>query len=397
MRILALVAVVVAMLAPLAGAATAVAIDESTHEGKIVTLDDKGLELQSGEQKRVVPLSDLESLKLQDADDFMGRKDQTVLIAPDGTQLVLSGLQIDDSSLTLQSALLGERKLPMSAASMIYLAAKDKTARDIAEICQTMHMGQKAADSLVVQRKPGDYMTVDGVIKKLDDKTVLFGRPNDKDLPVPRETVLAIRLAAVSTRPAPAAGAVTTKDGSEVQVTSVTFKDGKWELQSPTLGKIDAPADNVAQVRLVSQRVVELSSLKPSQVKEYGFLDRVFKHRVNQSAIGGPIKLKGQAYPSGLGLHSFCELTYDLGGGYTSFVALAGIDDAVRPAGNARLTILGDGKELFKPAAVGGLADPLPIRLDLRGVKQLVIRVDFGADKVDAGDDVDLAKAKLIK
>jgi hypothetical protein len=31
------------------------------------------------------------------------------------------------------------------------------------------------------------------------------------------------------------------------------------------------------------------------------------------------------------------------------------------------------------------------------GVKELMIRVDFGADKLDVGDQVDLVRARLIK
>jgi hypothetical protein len=58
---------------------------------------------------------------------------------------------------------------------------------------------------------------------------------------------------------------------------------------------------------------------------------------------------------------------------------------------------LADGKPLGESLHVTGQAEPQPVRLNVRGVKQLLIRVDFGPDGLGVGDHVDLAGARLIK
>jgi len=69
----------------------------------------------------------------------------------------------------------------------------------------------------------------------------------------------------------------------------------------------------------------------------------------------------------------------------------------VRPIGDADVTILCDDKPAGQVLRVTGKSDPADIKLDVTGVKKLTIRVDFGQDKLDAGDEVDLAGARLIK
>ena len=155
--------------------------------------------------------------------------------------------------------------------------------------------------------------------------------------------------------------------------------------------------DAVAKIVFSSDRVVALSSLRPAEVKEHGFLDRVFPYRVNRAVGGGVLRLGGQTYASGLGLHSFCELTWDLGGAYALLVATVGIDDAVRPGGNAELTFLGDGKPLCEPIRLTGKDAPRVVRLKLAKARRLTVRVGFGPDGLDVADHVNIAAARLIK
>ena len=57
---------------------------------------------------------------------------------------------------------------------------------------------------------------------------------------------------------------------------------------------------------------------------------------------------------------------------------MAGIDDDVRPLGNVRLQILGDGKTLLDANIAGSEKDPkltLAISLDVSGVRRLVLIV----------------------
>jgi alpha-galactosidase len=98
-----------------------------------------------------------------------------------------------------------------------------------------------------------------------------------------------------------------------------------------------------------------------------------------------------------LGLFSQTRLRYRIAGEYSRFRAVAGIDDAApRLNTSALLRISGDGRSLFEAEFAPG-EPPRPIDLDLGGVRELEILVDFGADQLNIGDFLDLADAKLTK
>jgi hypothetical protein len=81
--------------------------------------------------------------------------------------------------------------------------------------------------------------------------------------------------------------------------------------------------------------------------------------------------------------------------GFTHLVALAGIDDEVRPQGSVRLVVRGDEKVLFDEPISGGDA-PKNIRLSIDGVRRLTILADFG-DTNDVSGHLDLGNARLFK
>jgi alpha-glucosidase len=101
-------------------------------------------------------------------------------------------------------------------------------------------------------------------------------------------------------------------------------------------------------------------------------------------------------YETGLAIHSRTELTWDLDGEYERFAAVVGIDDAVRPGGDATLELIADG-HVLETVRLTGKDDSQVLRCDLTDVKQFTIRVDFGEDGLESGDHVDLAMARVIK
>ena len=57
--------------------------------------------------------------------------------------------------------------------------------------------------------------------------------------------------------------------------------------------------------------------------------------------------------------------------------------------------IEGDDRVLWEGTVAG--TDPAkPLELDIRGVRRLTVRVDFGKD-LDVGDHLDLCEARLVK
>lgn len=160
----------------------------------------------------------------------------------------------------------------------------------------------------------------------------------------------------------------------------------------------------VESVDFSQGKIVYLSDLKAESVEWTPYFGRAgnldvlrefFGPREDRSLRSGPLELGGKSYRKGLALHSRTRIGYGLPGNFRRFKAIAGIDDRVRPQGNARLVLYGDGRVLLE-TTVRGTDPPLPIDVDLSGVGRLEILVDFGGD-LDVGDHVDLCQARIVK
>ena len=218
----------------------------------------------------------------------------------------------------------------------------------------------------------------------------------DQSRKIARTSVTLIRLASVAAKTAPLKGALRGRRLPRgLRVPDRPGRQGRTRLPRPgQAGRRDREGGG----RAVRQR----PGRGPDRVEALGregvgFFGTTFHYRVNRSVAGTPLRMGGQTYRTGLGMHSFCELLIPLGDKYSLLVATAGIDDAVRPNGDATITFFGDGRPLGKPIQVTGKNAPQPVRLKLNGVESLLIRVDFGQDGLDFADHVDLVAARLIK
>jgi alpha-glucosidase len=143
-------------------------------------------------------------------------------------------------------------------------------------------------------------------------------------------------------------------------------------------------------------KLVYLSALKPTEVKYTPYLDGSFPYKVDRAVSGRPLRLSGKVFNRGLGVHSKTELTYTLDGSYQSFASMVGIDDAVVGGGSVVFRVFGDDKPLFESPVIRGGDAAVEVKLNLKGVLQLRLEVDY-ADDGDAGDHADWADARLLR
>lgn len=121
-------------------------------------------------------------------------------------------------------------------------------------------------------------------------------------------------------------------------------------------------------------------------------------------------RLGGVTYPHALPLVSDGDITIDLGGVATKFVAMVGVDDGAPPAGGgppgaapappppAGSVVFGawvDGKKVFESDVMHRGDAPKPVSLDVTNAKTLVLAVADANDGV-AGDNADWAGAAVI-
>ena len=377
--------------------------DSRSAAGRILSLTaDRAEVVDADKKKHTFARQDLARIVLNGpakVADAMAQTSRTVVVTAAGDILPVRDLVLADDRLTVTSTVLGKVTLPMDAVAVIYLAQPSLSAGEIRRRCDKMKLRRAADDQVVLTKKGDNWLIVNGVLKRIDKRTVtLTWRGSDRT--VARGMVPAVYLAAAGNQAARRRAVLTGMDGTRLALTDLAIpaQGGEIELATPHFGTRKVPRSAVAEIRFASDKVTNLADLKPVEVKEHGFLDTTFHHRRNLSAGGWPLRLGKRPYKSGLGLHSFCELTYDIAGAYRTLVALVGIDDATDGRGDAALTVLGDGKPLTpQPLRLKGNDKPQPLRLTLTGVRRLTFRVDFGADALDVGDHVDIVAARLIK
>jgi len=365
--------------------------------GQLVSISADKVVVGTAKGPRELALADVVELSVGDEpDDIMKVPAQAVLQTAQGDALAVTNVAYNGRKLVAAGGAVGRIEMPVEVARALYFPAAGRTAAKLLKSYEQMQLTAASGDRMLVNRAGAQDLAVDGVLEGIDDAKVTF-RWKQQSRTVARKSVPMIFLAAVAAKQSGAIGTLIARDSSRIRFRSLTLKAGKFVIDSPAMGKITLPLAGVALLRISSARVVNLSDLKPTAVKEYGFFETTFGHRVNKSVASKPLRLGGRQYATGLGTHSFCELTYAIDGAFTSFVAVVGIDDEVRPNGDSTVTFVADGKALGESLHVTGRDDPSNVRLDLRGVKQLIIRVGFGRDGLGIGDHVDIAGARLIK
>jgi endo-alpha-N-acetylgalactosaminidase len=155
---------------------------------------------------------------------------------------------------------------------------------------------------------------------------------------------------------------------------------------------------------------VYLSDLTPTNVKqnfprEYTYEVEVWGYKKDSSVTGGKLRLDGRAYDKGLGVHSYCELTYKLGGGFKEFKATIGLDDSVRTLGEPGFgavvfQVLLDGKPAkeLRTGVVKRKGDKATqLRVDVSGAKTLTLVAGLDPTSLHVLGRADWADAHLIR
>jgi hypothetical protein len=362
----------------------------------VLSISPEQVVVKTDRGRQAPPLAEVLEITFADAPDAMKTPAQRAVETALGDLLAIRDLAFDGNDLRVSGSLLGRAEVPMEVVRAIYLPASGHRPQDAADRLREMKLPAASGDRMIVARKGKQPLAVDGVLEAVGPEKITF-RWKEESRTIARSSVPLIRLAAVSREMPGRRGVLVGRDGSRLSFAALTLREKSIRLDCVGLGKHQVPLDRVAAIRFASGSVVRLAELKPDAVKEHGYFGTTFPYRVNRSVAGRPLRLGGRTYRTGLGLHSFCELTYRLDGRYSLFVATAGIDDAVRPNGDATLSFLGDGKPLAKALRLTGGGAPQPVRIDLTGVKAFLLRVDFGPDALGFSDHVDLAGARLIK
>jgi hypothetical protein len=191
--------------------------------------------------------------------------------------------------------------------------------------------------------------------------------------------------------------------GSRLQVAAVQLAGEQLQLTTPGQVKLTLPWSALVRLDYASRNTRYLSDLEPQAEKYEPFFGNPVPAAL--ALAGGvrrdvgfeqnPLTLGGQKFAKGLALRSRTLVTYRVPQGFRRLVGVAGIDDAVRPGGQALVRIKADDRTVWEQE-VSGQSLPQPFELDVAGARRLEIVVDFGADQ-DIADHVVLADARLTR
>lgn len=166
-----------------------------------------------------------------------------------------------------------------------------------------------------------------------------------------------------------------------------------WALRAKQTG-YDIKSALIKNITFKNTRVVYLSDIAPSGIKETPYLDTHLPWKADQNLKGGSIKINNNIYNKGVSVQARTELIYKTGKEYSVFKGLPGIEGSA-VTGSAIFRIELDGRKAYEKLLVSGVKEDL-LTLDLKNVDELKITADFGSDG-DFGAYVSIANPVLLK
>jgi hypothetical protein len=119
----------------------------------------------------------------------------------------------------------------------------------------------------------------------------------------------------------------------------------------------------------------------PSVVR-YGFEPP----KIDVDWAGGPLRVGGVEYPTGIGMHAWCRMSYDVPAGAMSFVSVVGLADDVQscPVADVVFQVLDqDERVLFDSGLVRPGDPPVRVHVGLAGTTRLTLAVTEGVNGRD--------------
>jgi hypothetical protein len=183
--------------------------------------------------------------------------------------------------------------------------------------------------------------------------------------------------------------------GNIIFAKSLAIAGKKVAIETILDVKIEYPSlESIATLDFAAGALSYLSNINPIKVEMSSTEGTAEPYRRDRNLDNESLKIADQKFDKGLALHSRTVLTYDLGGKYKRFEAVAGVDDCVEGESKVKLTIEADLKPIFTGVVKKG-DKPKVLNLGVLNVKELRITVE--SDFLDLGNQVDLADAKVRK
>ena len=370
-----------------------------------VTLDDHGHE-------RIVSAPDLVRWG-----SFLEEKSASRVVLRDGSILVADVLDIDDTSITVESAFWPTTKISReSVAGIVFAPPAMMQARD--RLLQII--GRQSRTNDLAMLRNGDQIAgrltaAPESIEPVDNFGLrAFGvatRPSRPPVKVSVDRAVAVSLRANDKGRVHVATQVTWlgfQDGSLMAVDAVHIRSTDVRLTLSCGERVTLPAEDIwNDIRLVQPlrtTIRYLSDLTPIGYQHSPFLELKRALGRDRNVLGGQLRSAGGIQLKGLGMPTTSRVVYKVTTVDRRFSAELALDDAAGNHGSAVYRVFLEQRQeaeeaswqaaYTSPVVRGGDA-PRPISLDLTGVTKIALIVDF-ADRGDERDYANWLNARLL-
>jgi small nuclear ribonucleoprotein (snRNP)-like protein len=400
-----------ALVALVVGSADAAEIDAigGTYDETLVAMKPSGGRLVAHTRQREIPLESIKTIRWQGvvADDALAT---VVLLNGDHVRGALEGGNED--AIGLRSAALGNRMIPLEEIRAILPPeAGERAAALLAELRDGEEVDWvRLANGGTVK---GSVVSIDGTRVTVD--TDADGGSRMGEMAFDLDKVVMVSIAPLDDPPGPPAGVsvvVRLTDGSSLAGELEAFQNDTLSLRHRLGGKgtLGIQRAKLAQLVVRGGSFVYLSDVEPADVQQrfpadYTYEVDVWGYKRDRNVTGGVLRLDGRAFEKGLGVHSYCALTYPLEGGFKEFKVVVGLDDSVRYLGEPGFgavvfKVLLDGKPA-KECATGIVVrkgdKARALRVDVSKAKKLTLVADFDPTSLHVLGRANWADAHLIR
>ncbi len=286
----------------------------------------------------------------------------------------------------------GEQTARLSLSAVRSIVAEPVAAAARAHV-ESLRSADGSTQDVVVVARNDRTVVLRGAIRGISPQNVLIDW-NEREVAVPWDRIAAVRVAAAELRESPLT--VRTLDGDVFAGRVIDGDTGSLTIQSAAFDRLQLPWPEIDAIDCRSARLEFLSNLQPLSYEFTPLIEKRWPLAVNRTFSGGPIRLGGREYSHGLTMHSRSVVTYSLRGGYSQFAAVVGILDEMGERGDVTARVIGDSRLLWERVSIRGGQPPIEISVDVSGVQQLSLEVDFSGE-LDLSDQFAWAMARVIR
>jgi hypothetical protein len=377
---------------------TLVLADGSRHSGKVGRIAENWSIRIDGDKVIEPGGSEIVSLRRDRLSNLPMANSEQVFLA-NGDRLPASVRELGGDRLRIHGDLGkdSDYSVPLAAVSMIWITAPDGIDRPN-HWRRRLLAEKRSRDNIYLQN--GEI--IEGVVNSVSDKNVQIESAK-KDLTVSLGKIALIALNTELVRnpqpPQGIHGRLLSDNGMRLTLVSAVADGLTLTGKTPYGVEFSIPLNRVKALNWLGGCAQYLSDLKPRSHQFRSYLeDFDWPYVKDASVTEGDLRLGGQLFDKGLGVHTASRLTFMIPAEVRAFESVVGMDDLYGKEGSAQVQVLLDGKpqKLGWDGRLVGGGKPQSIRLPISGAKEITLVADFGVC-ADVQGCVDWADARLIK